>query len=120
MSMKLLGRATIKVNGTAFRTKPGAQFDPGGTTRTTRVGHEVHDDSEAGRQGSLEAEIDYDAETSVADINAIEDATVVFECDTGQTYVGNHWWSTGESTLTDGPDSTVPIKFEGPAAEEMK
>lgn len=120
MGMKKLGKATVRVNGAAYRSYPGATVDIGGVTRTPKVGHEVNGFSESERQGSVEFEMDLGTDTSLADIQAIDDATVIFECDTGQTYVGNHWWNTGEITFTDGSDSKVSIKFEGPPMEEMK
>lgn len=119
MSLKKLGKATIKVNGKALESYPGATCDIGGVTRTARVGHAVHGYSEQDRQGSIECEIDLDANTSLAELQAIDDATVLFETDVGKTYVGNHWWCTGEIIFTDGNDSKVKVTFEGPPMEEM-
>lgn len=119
MSLKKLGRVTIKANGQVFGTYPGATLDPGGTTRNAKVGHEVYGFSETARQGSLEIEIDYDDQTSLQALQALDDATVLWEPDVGKSMVGNHWWCTGEVTVTDGSDSKVSLKFEGPAMEEM-
>lgn len=119
MSMKKLGKAVIKVNGTAHESYPGASVDIGGTTRTSRVGHTVHGYSEGGKQGSLEFDIDLGEGDTLDTWRQISDATVTFECDTGQTYVGNHWWVTEPPTFTDGNDSKVRVKMEGPPMEEM-
>jgi hypothetical protein len=117
--MKKLGKAVIKVNGTAYQSYPGATVDIGGVSRTAKVGHEVHGFSESTRQGSIEFEMDLGADTKLADIQGISDATITFECDTGQVYVGNHWWCNGEVTFTDGSDSKVKVKMEGLPMEEM-
>jgi hypothetical protein len=119
MSLRKLGKATIKVNGTVYQSYPGASVDIGGPVRTTRVGHDVHGFSESTRQGSLEFDMDLGVGTSLDELRQVEDATVVFECDTGQVFVGNHWWITEPPTFTDGDDSKVKVKMEGAPMEEM-
>ena len=118
--MKKLGKSTLKVNGQMLQSYPGATCDIGGVVRTERVGHEVHGFSEQDRAGSIECEIDLGADTSLTDLQAIDDATVIFETDVGITYVGNHWWCAGEISFTDGGDSKVKLKFVGPPMQEMK
>ncbi|WP_439471343.1 phage tail tube protein [Brevundimonas sp.] len=116
---KLLGRALIKSNGNTLQTLPGAKLDPGGTVRTTVVGaHDVLGYTEAPRQSKLECEIAYTARTSLKQIMDWNDVTIEFQCDTGQTYVISHGWSTEPPTITDN-EGKAPVVIEGRAAEEM-
>lgn len=117
---KLLGRALIKSNGNTLATLPGAKLDPGGKTRTSVVGaHGVLGFTEAIRQSKLECEIAYSARTSLQEIIDWEDVTVEYQCDTGQSYVISHGWSTEPPTITDN-EGKAPIVIEGPPAEEIK
>lgn len=120
MSLRKLGKAIIKVNGRVYESYPGATLDIGGPTRNPRVGHQVYGFSEGVKEGSLEFETNLGVGDSLDALRKIDDATVVFECDTGQVYVGNHWWVAEPPVTTDGTDSKVKLKMAGPPAEEMK
>jgi len=119
MSMKKLGKAFITVDGQRLQTYPGATCQPGGIVRSVKKGHEVHGYSEADEEGMVECEIDIGADTSLRDIEAMSDVTVRFECDTGQVYIGAHWWSEKTPDFTDGSDSKAKVKFVGPKMEEV-
>lgn len=115
-----LGKAYIKVDGELLETMPGAKLDPGGVTRTTVAGNNrVLGYSEKPKQSRLECQIAMGAQTSLARLGAIKDATVTFECDTGQTFVMRNAWLTDTPNATDGDGGQVPLIFEGQPAEEM-
>jgi len=59
------------------------------------------------------------AETRLAELAAIKDATITFECDTGQTYLMRNAFITEPPQVTAGDGGKVPLKFAAPAAEEM-
>lgn len=119
MSKRLVGKALVKVSGKTLATLPGAKLDPGGKVRTTVVGaNGVLGYTESYRQSKLECEIGFGDQTSLKEINDWDDATVSFECDTGQTYVISHGWSTEPPVLTDN-EGKAPVVIEGPPAQEM-
>ncbi|OHD24769.1 MAG: hypothetical protein A2Y38_07745 [Spirochaetes bacterium GWB1_59_5] len=118
---KKLGKAIIKVDGKVLQTLPGAKIDIGGSERTTVVGaNEVQGFFETPKQGKLECDITVGAETSLDELRKIEKATISFECDTGQIYVGRDWWLTNTTELTASEGGKVPLVLEGPPAEEMR
>lgn len=116
---KILGRATIKMDGALLLTHPGASLQLGGVNRTTRTGNSVHGYSEQVQQARLECQVSLTGQTPLSAIRAAADVTVTFECDTGQTYVVSPAWLVEQPTITDGPDSNVTLIFEGPPAEEL-
>ena len=117
---KKLGKVTIKANGQVFESKKGASLDPGGVTRSA-VKHDqgAGDFSEEPRESTVECTTPFGRDTSLAAINAMDNVTLTFECDTGQTYVVAGAWSDGEASLTAGDGGEVKCTFHGPAAEEM-
>lgn len=116
-----LGSVKIKVDGTVLESKPGASLDPGGTERATVMGdNEVLGFSQQPKQSKVDCEIVYGKETSLSELGEIEDATLSFECDTGQTYVVQGAWLTNTPALKGGEGGSVQLTFEGPPAEEMK
>ena len=119
MSLKKLGVTAIKLNGTHYKTYPGATCDPGGKVRNERVGHDVHGYSESEKAGTVEFETDLGVGDSLDSFEGFVDGTVLVECDTGQTYVGRDWWCAERPGFTDGGDSKVKVKLMGPRMEEM-
>ena len=116
---KIFGRALIKVNGMAMQTLPGASLEPGGVGRTTVNGaHGTLGYTEQVKNSKCEFEIAYTARTSLKEIGDWGDVTVEFQCDTGQSYVISHGWSTEPPPITDN-EGKAKITIEGPAAEEI-
>ena len=121
MSKKRLGKAFIKVDGELLETMPGAKLNLGGPERSPVVGNNtVHGFSESIKESSLECEISVGATTSLDKFRKTENATITFEADTGQTYVIREAWCVSPPEVTDGEGGKVPLKFNGPPAEEMK
>jgi len=115
-----LGQAWIKVDGAALESMPGAKIDIGGTERTAVIGgNAVLGFSGKPKQSIVECEIAVGKGTSLAAFRDMTDVTITFECDTGQTYVVRSAWQCNTPTATDGDGGKVPLKFEGPPAEEM-
>src|SRR5690554_3930804 len=84
---QLTGKAIIYVDGARLYMENGAKANPGGISRK----FERH----ASRTYALEEEVPpsvegnvlHTADTDVVALSAINGATVIFECDTGQRYV---------------------------------
>lgn len=118
--MQRLGKAYIKVDGELLETMPGAKIDIGGDKRDPIVGsHTVHGFAEAIQPARVECEISVGASTSLAKLRAITNATVTFECDTGQVYIVRNAWVAETLSVTEGEGGKVPIVLMGPPAEEM-
>ncbi len=116
-----LGKAFIKVDGKLLESLPGAKIDIGGVERTPVVGAtSVHGYAEKLKPATVECEISVSKDTSLADLAKIADATITFECDTGQTYVVRNAFVTDTLQATAEDGGKVPLKFSGPPAEEMK
>lgn len=115
-----LGIAFVKVDGELLESMPGAKIDIGGKTRSTVLGaNAVLGFSETPAPASVECEISIGPKTSLKKLRGITNATITFECDTGQTYVINGAWLEGTLVATSGDGGKVPLKFVGPPAEEM-
>lgn len=119
MSLKKIGKAYIKVDGKLLDSLPGAKIDIGGVTRKTVTGSHNVGFSEENKPSKIECEIMFDASTSLRQIADISDATVTFECDTGQIYVVRNAWVSETLTLNETEGGKVAVVIEGPAAEEV-
>lgn len=118
--MQRLGKAYIKVDGELLETMPGAKIDIGGFQRPSVDGsHTILGYAETIKPSRLECEIAIGASTSLAKFRDITDATVTFECDTGQVYIMRNAWVSETLTATEGEGGKVPLVFMGPPAEEM-
>lgn len=114
-----LGRITIKVDGAEVKSWPGAEIDKGGVVRTDKENsHHPGQFSEKQKGGSIKAKFSITADTSLEDFDAMNDVTIVSALDTGQTYVGAHYYCVEVPPFTD-EDGTVEIEFKGPKMEKM-
>ena len=115
-----LGKAFIKWDGKLLESMPDAKLSLGGVERAPVIGaNAVHGFSEKIKESTLECEISMSAETRLAELNAIQDATITFEADVGQTYIMRNAFLTEPPTVTAGDGGKVTLKFAGPKAEEM-
>src|SRR3990167_1122130 len=112
--MKHHGRATISFNGNRLRSKPGATLNLGGTSRTPEplddgsVGY-----AEATAAPELSCPVPLTQDLSVEELRNLTDANVVFDSDTGQSWVIRDAFTV--DTVSVGAD--VALKFSGqPAA----
>lgn len=116
---KKFGRATVRVNGKSYDTERGSTLDPGGVKREPRPGsNSTGGFTEELVPAKVEVTILFGEGDSLAEINAITDATIVFECDTGQTYIVRNGYSAEPVQLTEGEGKAKAV-FMGEAAEEM-
>jgi predicted transcriptional regulator len=114
--MQVTGRVFISVNGKRLRSKEGASLNIGGVSREAQVGDDsVHGYSEKLTAPSVDCSTSHTADTSLKELQAITDATLVFETDTGKTYTLSHAWLSGQPELSKGE---VKLKFEAMNCEE--
>ena len=115
-----LGKAYIKTNGELLETMPGASIDIGGVERKPVVGDStVLGYAENVKESMIECEVAVGPGTSLTKLGAIKDATVTFECDTGQTYVVRDAFVTETIKATAAEGGKVPLKIAGQPAEEL-
>lgn len=116
---QFLGRATIRVNGQVIETNKGAALDLGGTKRNPIVTGRLVGYAEETVAATIECETSLAKGQTLQQLRDLVEATVVFECDTGQTYVVRNAFLTDTPTMKDGDGGNVALKFAGPAAEEV-
>lgn len=114
--MKLHGRATLTYNGKRLRSKEGATLNLGGTSRTA----EPLDDGSVGYYETtvapeLSCTVPLTQDLAVQELRDLTDATVVFESDTGLSWVIREAFSV--DAISVGRD--VQLKFSGQPAEQM-
>jgi len=114
---KVWGQSRIKVDGRVYDTEGKSTLELGGIARDA-----VEADFEAGHftektvPGKIECSVLVTAGISLGELQAIDDATVTMEADTGQTYVIRHAYVSETVSVSEGKAKLV---FMGPPAEEM-
>ncbi len=119
MAKKLLGRATISMDGLIIDSFKGATLDTGGVKRTPQPGANTSDGyTEELVPSKLEADLQFDGSVSIDAIKAMVGVTVQFQADTGQNYIINGAYSAEPPVLTEG-DGKCKVVFQGPEAIEV-
>lgn len=109
---QLMGRAKIRANGLELMTLDGATFTPSGVTRTTVKGYSVYGYQEAVQEAHLECKLQQaPGGTSVDDVNAMNNVTITFTADTGESWTIANAWCDGGCTL--GDKGEIDAKFTG-------
>jgi hypothetical protein len=115
---QLTGKATVYVDGTKMEMERGAKANPGGISRTFERHHGRTYALEGEAAPSVEGSILHTKDTDAQAISAIDNATVIFECDTGQKYV-MRGASIENPIDIDGGSGKSPIKLVGDSFEKM-
>src|SRR3546814_732515 len=116
---QFLSRATIRANGQVIETNKGASLDLGGGKRNPIVTGRKVGYAEETVPAMVECETSLASGMSLEAWRNLVDATIIFECDTGQSYVIRDAFITDAITLKDGDGGNVSLKFSGPGAEEV-
>lgn len=117
---KVTGRITVKADGEILLTRSGWTFNPGGVNRNTIVGDSgVHGYAEETRPCRAAGNLSHTEKLDLVEAaKKWVDVTLLFETDTGQSYVSRGAWLTEPPELTAGEGETS-VAFEGPPAERM-
>lgn len=116
---QVTGRVNITINGQLYESNNGAKLDPGGTTRTSQTSDQSINHVEKLRPSKITAEFPWTKGLSLVALNDVSDATLQFIGDTGDVYVVNNGFRTGELVGTAGDNGNVPVEFEGDPATEV-
>lgn len=114
--MKHHGRATLTYNGKRLKSKEGATLNLGGTARTP----EPLDDGTVGYYETtaapeLSCTVPLTADLAVQELRDLADANVVFESDTGLSWVIREAFTVDAVSI----GREVQLKFSGQPAEQM-
>lgn len=114
--MQVTGRVFISVGGRRLRSKEGASLNTGGASREAVVGDDsVHGYQEKLTAPSVDCTISHTADTSLKELQAMTDTTLLFETDSGKTFTLSHAWLANPPELSKGE---VKLKFEATNCEE--
>lgn len=113
--MKYQGRAFIRFNGAEYPTLEGSTLNLGGKNRDTVKGARVYGYQETPVESTLECKIPNAANIDPMELNGMDDVTIEFQTDIGQTYLLVGAWCVESIPLTD--KGEISAKF---AAVECK
>jgi len=117
---RVLGRATIKVNGVTLQSKPGATLNPGGIQRDPVIGSRtIHGATEQLTAPQLTVRITQSRDATLKQIQAIEEATILFEGDDGVSYVLDKAFSSAVPTLNE-TAGEISATFSAISCEEIR
>lgn len=117
---KLIGRATIRLNGKFVDTQEGAQLTPGGIKNNERMGTHNFHYNESLMPAILTCSVPVSAGVSITELQRMADAEITFEADTGQSYIIRNACQTGDVSLQDGAQGGfLALEFKGSPAEEV-
>lgn len=116
---QFLGRAKIQANGTVIDSAPGATLDLGGIANKpvvfgSRVGR-----VEEFKNSTITLETGVEAGRSLDELQNLKDATVIFECDTGQQYIVRNAFRGETLNMKDGDGGNLAVQIYGDPAEEL-
>ena len=115
---QVTGIVYIHANGSLLRTKEGATLMTGGQERTAQVGHRVYGFAEKIVPSTVTMTLAHTADTDIEELNGLTDATLVFECDTGVSYLIANAFTTKPVELTAG-EGDLALEMQGDPALEQ-
>lgn len=114
---QLWGQTQITADGIILQTAGKGTLQVGGPVRSPQAG-----DNKAGfystetKESEVECEVLITSGTSITAIQAIDNATLVHTCDTGQIYIIRNAFVSDAVSASEGK---AKVKFNGPPAQEL-
>lgn len=116
---QILGQARFTADGQTFASDGSSTLDLGGVTRESVVGDfDANSYKETPVPSRCELNILIKRGTSLAQINAIDNATLVMVADTGQQYIVRGAYVADAVSLSTS-DGKARVVLMGPPAEEL-
>lgn len=116
---RITSRIKVLVDGDELLNKTGWTFNPGGINRTTVNGDQkTHGYTEEIMNAQVTGDISHTEAQDLVALGDIENATIVIETNSGQSYVIRGAWLTEPGALNTS-EGGVTLTFEGPKAERM-
>ncbi len=120
MSTAIGGTAYLKIDGKQITMAGSWSVSPTATVKTGVVGLSGFAGyTEAPRVGFMEGSIIDDGGMSIAELEALKDATITLELVSGKTYIGHEMFLAGEPSH-DASTGEISVRFEGKKVEEMR
>jgi len=115
---RLAGTCYLTVDGVSYMLAGEFSYKPSGVSRETLTGQDgIHGYSESPKQGYIAGTLRDSSHLSIADINAMNNATVVAQLANGKTIIGRNMWTTDQQEAKSS-DATIEVKWEGPSVTE--
>lgn len=116
---QVLGQAKIKVDGMIIETDGQATLELGGSNREDVPGdYQAGNFRESTAPSKLDCSILIKRGVSLTGLREIDNATVTFEADTGQTYIIRNAYVSETISAGQG-DGKAKVVFQGPPAQEL-
>lgn len=117
---KVHGRATITFNGQVYETEDGATLTLGGIKNNDRTTGEKFFFNQSYFASTLVCRIPKTKGLSLRTFQGMNEATIVIQSDTGDTWIMRDAAQTGEISIAGGADGgKFDVTFNGSAVEEM-
>ena len=120
MSKNLLaGTASVVANGVNYMLVGDLAYDPSTVKRETKTGQDgVHGYSEMPKPGKITGTFRDSGSLTVADFNAMTNATVVLSLANGKTVIGRNMWTIDAQEVKTA-EGTVEVSWEDPSVTEV-
>lgn len=116
---QVLGQCRIKVDGDTLESDGESTLELGGPVReAVRGDYQAGAFSEKTAESKLETSILIKAGARLTDYSRIDNATVILNADTGQTYIIRNAY-VAEVVSFSTNDGKAKLVFQGPPAEEL-
>lgn len=116
---RLAGTVFLYVDGQNYMLAGDFEYSVSTVSRETLIGMDrVHGFSAKPNAGHIAGTIRDSSSLSLAQINAMENVTVIAQLTNGKTIVGRNMWAVDTQTAK-AADATIEIKFEGTDVSEQ-
>lgn len=117
--MQITGAATVRVDGEELLTEVGGTFNPGGFEREAQMGARgVQGFKQTPVAPSITVTVRHTEDTDLVRLSNITDGTVLFETDTGQSWLMRRAFVTEPPELNAG-EGTFDLNFSGHGVERV-
>lgn len=118
---KIHGRATIRLNGQVYESEDDASLMVGGLKNTVKMVGEKSYYTQTKTPSKVTCKIPVSGGVDLRSLQEMAEVEVIFESDTGDSYVIRSASQTNEVELKGGDSGgTVELSFEGDPAELIK
>ncbi len=115
----IAGIAQVSVNGKTYQLEGTAKYNPSKVKREAMIGQDgFHGWKETPVTGTIALTVRDAGDLSVADFNAMRNATVVLQLANGKIVTGRNMGTTDVQEV-DTENAKFDVKFEGPQVSEQ-
>lgn len=114
------GQATIRINGRVFESRDQAELMVGGLKNNADMIGDKHFYSQTKIASNVKCTVPFTSETELKTLQEMTEAEVIFESDTGKSWIIRDAVQVAELNLQGGEgNGTVDLEFSGSPAEEV-